>query len=365
MTFSRRQIFAASGALTATAFAMGEALASANADDAARDRIRKLVKELDIKVPIFQAPFGGATTPALASTVSNAGGLGGLSVTFLSAENATNAIKSTRSMTSSPFVVNVVLTHFEPLNVPVALEAGAKLISFSVGRPDEVLARSVTNAGARFICQVGTVDGAAHALDLGAIAVIAQGYEAAGHHEGSMPRRKLLDAIVTRLPNALIISAGGILSSDDVLSDLRAGASGVTIGTPFLATPQSNAHPLWQEAIIQAGDDSTAVTSCFSDGWDQTHRVLRNETLTNWESAGMPRGAKRPGHGDIIGTNAQGKPIARYHFGSAGRRVSGQVDQLPLYAGKSATSVKAIVDAHEVLKAYWNPAGKALGLDLA
>jgi len=112
MTFSRRQIFAASGALTATAFAMGEALASANADDAARDRIRKLVKELDIKVPIFQAPFGGATTPALAATVSNAGGLGGLSVTFLSAENATNAIKSTRSMTSSPLCCKCRLDAF-------------------------------------------------------------------------------------------------------------------------------------------------------------------------------------------------------------------------------------------------------------
>jgi len=361
---SRRQALAASGALAST-LVSNELQAQSGTDDAARARVKNLLKTLDIKVPIFQAPFGGATTPALAASIANAGGLGGLSITFRSAEETAAAIKATLAMTSAPFVVNVVLTHFEPRNVLIALDAGAKLISFSVGRPDQALVRRVMEAGARFMCQAGTLDAAQRAFDLGAIAVIAQGMEAGGHHEGSTPRRQLLDMIVEKLPAALIVTAGGISSSDDILADLRAGAAGVTIGTPLLATPQANVHPVWQEAIIQADENSTAVTSCFSDGWDQVHRVLRNATLTDWESAGMPRGDKRPGAGDIIATNGQGAPVRRYHFGSPGRKITGQVSELPLYAGKSAVSVKTVRDAAEVLKAYWNPAGSKLGLDLA
>jgi len=364
-TLSRNQISEASATLAASAPVVSEGVVLSGSDDMVRDRVKNLAKMLGIKVPIFQAPFGNGTTPALVAAVANAGGLGGLSVTFGSVEQAGSAIKSTLTMTSASFVVNFVLTHFEPLNVPIALEAGAKLVSFTIGRPDAALVRRVTDAGARFMCQVGTLDAAKQAFDLGAIAVIAQGMEAGGHHEGSTPRRKLLELIVQKFPTALVVSAGGVSSPEDILGDLRMGASGVTLGTPFLATPQSNAHPAWQEAIVRADENSTAVTMCFSDGWPQIQRVLRNGTLTAWESAGMPVGDKRPGHGDVVATNAQGGQIKRYSMVSPANTVFGQIEEMALYAGTSAASVKAIMDAKDVLKAYWNPVGKTLGIDLA
>jgi NAD(P)H-dependent flavin oxidoreductase YrpB (nitropropane dioxygenase family) len=41
---------------------------------------------LNLKWPILQAPMGSLSTPALAAAVSNAGGLGGLGMMGLSAE---------------------------------------------------------------------------------------------------------------------------------------------------------------------------------------------------------------------------------------------------------------------------------------
>jgi nitronate monooxygenase len=40
-----------------------------------------LTEALEIDVPIVQAPIGSATCPALAASVSNAGGLGMLAIT--------------------------------------------------------------------------------------------------------------------------------------------------------------------------------------------------------------------------------------------------------------------------------------------
>ena len=39
-----------------------------------------LLKLLDIRLPILQAPMAGVSTPAMAAAVSNAGGLGAIGV---------------------------------------------------------------------------------------------------------------------------------------------------------------------------------------------------------------------------------------------------------------------------------------------
>jgi len=66
-----------------------------------------LLERLGIRVPIFQAPMAGVSTPALAAAVSNAGALGGIAVGASDAAGARAMIGELRGATARPFNVNV------------------------------------------------------------------------------------------------------------------------------------------------------------------------------------------------------------------------------------------------------------------
>jgi nitronate monooxygenase len=68
---------------------------------------RRLLDLLEIEWPIIQAPMAGVSTPAMAAAVSNAGGLGSISVGAIDAESARNMIAVTRNQTNRSFNVNV------------------------------------------------------------------------------------------------------------------------------------------------------------------------------------------------------------------------------------------------------------------
>jgi nitronate monooxygenase len=57
-----------------------------------------LCTRVGIEVPIIQAPMGGAVGPALASAVSNAGGLGMLALWRADAETMRKQIRETRAL---------------------------------------------------------------------------------------------------------------------------------------------------------------------------------------------------------------------------------------------------------------------------
>src|SRR3712207_5179979 len=62
----------------------------------------------ELTQPIVQAPMaGGASTPALAAAVSEAGGLGFLAAGYLTPDAVREQIRATRSVTSEPFGVNI------------------------------------------------------------------------------------------------------------------------------------------------------------------------------------------------------------------------------------------------------------------
>ncbi len=63
---------------------------------------RELVVLLGIEVPIVQAPIGNAATPALAAAVSNAGGLGMLSLSWSGTEQISRLIQATRAASPMP-----------------------------------------------------------------------------------------------------------------------------------------------------------------------------------------------------------------------------------------------------------------------
>ncbi len=138
---------------------------------------------LGIDQPIIQAPIGGLSVPALAASVSNAGGLGMMAITWLEAAEIRESIAALRGATDRPFGVNVIIDPQDPHQderVEAALEAGAPVVSFTWGDPAPYVAR-VHAAGALAILTVGGAEEARQAVAAGVALIVAQGWAAGGH----------------------------------------------------------------------------------------------------------------------------------------------------------------------------------------
>jgi NAD(P)H-dependent flavin oxidoreductase YrpB (nitropropane dioxygenase family) len=114
----------------------------------------------------------------------------------------------------------------------------------------------------------------------GADAVIAQGVEAGGHLRGTIPTLDLLERVraAVRIP---VLAAGGIVDRHGVRAVLEAGAVAAVLGTRFLLSEESRAHPEYKRRCLEA--DSTVVTELFGLGWPGApHRVIANAATRRW-----------------------------------------------------------------------------------
>src|SRR5579872_5687470 len=93
----------------------------------------KLCDLLDIQLPIVQAPIGGISTPALVAAVSNSGGLGLISATWRKPDMLRKLLRETRSLTSRPFGVNLVLAFDIEERLEICLDEGVRIVSFFWG----------------------------------------------------------------------------------------------------------------------------------------------------------------------------------------------------------------------------------------
>lgn len=222
--------------------------------------------------PVQQAGMGGVPTADLALAVARGGGLGMLTGTL-----GRDALAA--QLDAIPPDMPVGVNFLVPFLDRAALDEAAgrsPLVEFFWGEPDPELVEVVHSNGARAAWQVGSASEARAAHDAGCDLIIAQGVEAGGHVRGKIGLFSLLDEI---LPAAAVpvVATGGIGSGRTVAAALVAGADAVRLGTVFLATIESPAHPKYVDALIAARAEDTMVTTAFGDGWpDAPHRVLRS-----------------------------------------------------------------------------------------
>jgi NAD(P)H-dependent flavin oxidoreductase YrpB (nitropropane dioxygenase family) len=148
----------------------------------------------------------------------------------------------------------------------------------------------------------------------------------------------VLDAV--SLP---VVAAGGIASARSMAAALAAGASAVRIGTRFLATPESGAHPDYVAALLAAGAGDTVLTTAFSVGWpDAPHRVLASAVA-----------AAEAFDRETVGTldaNGETQPLPRFAARTPSREVSGAIEAMALYAGEGVGQVTEITEAESLVR---------------
>ena len=311
-----------------------------------------ITKALGISVPILQAPIGSAACPELAAAVSEAGGLGSLALTWASPADARLLVRQVRERTARSFQVNFVLA-FPCAALLAALDAGAPVVTFSWGIPKEH-ADLVRSFGAKFGVQVSTRDGARRALDAGAEFLICQGGEAGGHVQATRSLWRILEPICDEAGATAVFAAGGLAVGADLARAMSLGAAGGMLGTRFVASIESAAHATYKQLLVEANAADTVLTVCFDLGWPQAaHRVLRNKTLDDWESAGCPPRGRRPGEGDILVNRPDGRPVRRFEDTLPLEGMSGTIAELCLYAGTGVGAIHDIALAAELVERLW------------
>lgn len=307
---------------------------------------------LGLEYPIFQAPIGGAATPELASATSAAGAMGALALTWTPPEVAEALISQIRTRTDKPFQANFVLAS-PPVALPHALAAGVPVVTFSWGDPTPYLAQ-VKAAGVRVGVQVTNAPGAQRMIDEGVDFLICQGIEAGGHVQSTTPLWSLLPKILEVSGDVPVIATGGIGDGAGIARALAMGAAGAMLGTRFVATQESNAHPTYKQKLIDATALDTALTVCFDGDWPYAaHRVIRNATLETWEASGCPPVGQRPGEGEVVALTAEGEALRRYTDTPPRRGMTGSVLDLCLYAGTSCEHITDIPTVSQLIHRLW------------
>lgn len=269
-----------------------------------------IVDRLQLTVPLIQAPMAGVSTPLLAASVSEAGGLGSIGVGATDAAGARAMIEEVRSRTARAFNVNLFvhgrakadasreaawLAWLEPLfmefgaeppttlrtiyksfaddpdMLAMLLELAPPVVSFHFGLPS---ADALAELRARGVYLMATATNPAEAAAIeaaGIDAVIAQGIEAGGHRgvfDPAAPDDALGTIALTRLlvrEAALpVIAAGGIMDGAGIAAVLDLGAVAAQLGTAFIACPESAADEAYRAALAGPGAYHTTLTPLIS-----------------------------------------------------------------------------------------------------
>lgn len=217
-----------------------------------------ITKLLGIKYPVFQGAMAQIARHQLASAVSNAGGLGIIASGGMSPEQLREEIVNCKKYTDKPFAVNLMLMmHNINEIIDVVIEEGVGIVTTGAGTPRKYMPK-LKEAGIKVIPVIPSVKAAKKMEELGCDAVVVEGMEAGGH-VGESTTMALLPQ-VTSAVNIPVIAAGGIADGRGVAAAYCLGASGVQMGTVFLATEECPVSEKYKNAIIEAVDTSTTLT---------------------------------------------------------------------------------------------------------
>ncbi len=99
------------------------------------------------------------------------------------------------------------------------------------------------------------------------------------------------------------------------------------LGTRFLATHESNAHPRYKQQLLEAGEKDTVRTILFGHGWPNApHRTLRTSFVEQWLGNEARAQESRPDEPVIGKTWLSGGevPIQRFASIPPSARVTGE-----------------------------------------
>jgi len=271
------------------------------------------LKELmEIDCPIIQGPFGGGISSIeLLAIVSNLGGLGSFGAHYLAPERIIALIHDIRKETERSFNINLWVSNFDEdgrhleqqkyealcedfkpyydelsIALPVfpndlyhsfeeqaeaIIEARPKVFSFVYGVPSTDIIERCKERGIITLGTATTLNEAIALEDGGVDAVVVTGFEAGGHRVSFLKEAEdsltgtlaLIPQVVDRI-KIPIITAGGIADARGIRAASELGASGVQVGTAFLACDESGTSMTHREALFAEAARETILSRAYT-----------------------------------------------------------------------------------------------------
>src|SRR5262245_16081087 len=274
---------------------------------------------LGIEYPIVQSGMGAIAGPELVAEVCRVGGLGILAGLNVPPDDLRRMIRRVRELSDRPFGVNLWLHRdlrppIDPVGIPEATLRGAQemlnrfrqrlgipttsrpprapdlvdatiqvgleerpaVFSAALGWLDHRISESCHRRGIKLVAMVSTVADARVAVAEGADVIVAQGGEAGGHRsiDGKPASAEASTvgtiALLPQVGDAVrvpVVAAGGLADGRGLVAALALGASGILLGTRFVATRESLAPELYKKRVLESESDATTVTDVLSGLW--------------------------------------------------------------------------------------------------
>jgi len=223
-----------------------------------------------IKYPIVQAGMIWCSGWELASAVSNAGGLGLIGSGSMYPDVLRTHLQKCKKATGKPFGVNIPLLYPQiEDHIKIILEEGVKIVFSSAGNP-RTWTETLKKEGVTVVHVVSSSKFAVKAEEAGCDAVVAEGFECdavvaegfeAGGHNGREETTTLclIPSVVDRV-SIPVIAAGGIYDGRTMAAAFALGASGVQVGSRFVATHEASAHQNFKEYLTQSNEGDTQLS---------------------------------------------------------------------------------------------------------
>ena len=286
----------------------------------------RITQMLGIDYPIVQAPMGWIARSQLASSVSNAGGLGIIETSSGELDAVRAEIGKMRTLTDKPFGVNIAqLFVRDPTIVDFVIEQGVRFVTTSAGDPRKYT-RQLKDAGLIVFHVVPTLAAALKAQDAGVDGLVVEGGEGGGFKNPRDVATMVLLPLVASRVDLPIIAAGGITDGVSMAAALALGADGVQMGTRMVSALESPVHDNWKSAIVNAAETDTVFLNRFGR---PGFRALRTELTTKLE------------HDDEVGMGVFAKAMDLY-FG-------GDMESAIALTGQVAGRITQVLSTEEIL----------------
>lgn len=231
------------------------------------DKVQKtiLCEMLGIDFPVIIAPMFLVSNKNMVIEAIKSGITAAVpALNFRTTDELRTFIQDIKSKVKGPFGINLIVNKSNFLykeQLRVCCEEKVDFIITSLGSPEETIREAHKN-GVLVFCDVVDLKYAKKVEALGADAIIAVNKEAGGH-AGKMSSEELIPLLKSTC-SIPVISAGGVGNGFEAREKIELGADGLSIGSIFIASTESEVSEDYKKACINYGSSDIVMTTKLS-----------------------------------------------------------------------------------------------------